>query len=262
MKRRPAPTRPARRATAGRPATRHQAVPLLTGLVAFAFFGACMSTATASAPGAATRAPSAHAGVTIAAADVTTVPPLQAEPWVVVADAGAPAQAAPNTPIGGETSVAEPAGFRSAPYRAPVPATLTGATVVTTETAATLYESGATFIDVLPVPPRPANLPAGTLWRTPPRSDIPGSIWLPNTGYDRLTDAMDAWYRARLDDAAEGDTASPLVFYCLADCWMSWNAAKRAVGYGYSNVHWYPQGTDGWAAAGHPLEPRTPQFPD
>ena len=34
---------------------------------------------------------------------------------------------------------------------------------------------------------------------------------------------------------------------------MSWNAAKRAISYGYSNVHWYPEGTDGWAEAGLPL---------
>jgi rhodanese-related sulfurtransferase len=28
---------------------------------------------------------------------------------------------------------------------------------------------------------------------------------------------------------------------------------------GYSNVSWYPEGTDGWAAAGHPLEERQPE---
>jgi rhodanese-related sulfurtransferase len=39
---------------------------------------------------------------------------------------------------------------------------------------------------------------------------------------------------------------------------MSWNAAKRAIGLGYRNVIWYPDGTDGWAAAGLPLERREP----
>jgi hypothetical protein len=33
-----------------------------------------------------------------------------------------------------------------------------------------------------------------------------------------------------------------LCFYCLADCWMSWNAAKRALSLGYSNVAWYREG--------------------
>jgi rhodanese-related sulfurtransferase len=40
---------------------------------------------------------------------------------------------------------------------------------------------------------------------------------------------------------------------------MSWNAAKRAMSLGYSNVAWYPEGADGWAKAGHPLEPREPE---
>jgi rhodanese-related sulfurtransferase len=30
---------------------------------------------------------------------------------------------------------------------------------------------------------------------------------------------------------------------------MSWNAAKQALSYGYTNVAWYPEGTDGWQRA-------------
>jgi rhodanese-related sulfurtransferase len=40
---------------------------------------------------------------------------------------------------------------------------------------------------------------------------------------------------------------------------MSWNAAKRAMSLGYSDVAWYPEGADGWAKVGHPLEPREPE---
>jgi PQQ-dependent catabolism-associated CXXCW motif protein len=50
-----------------------------------------------------------------------------------------------------------------------------------------------------------------------------------------------------------------VVLYCLADCWMSWNAAKRAQEIGYSNVAWYREGTDGWFAAGLPLEETAPE---
>jgi hypothetical protein len=35
--------------------------------------------------------------------------------------------------------------------------------------------------------------------------------------------------------------------------------AGRAVALGYGNVAWYPEGSDGWAAAGLPLEKRIPQ---
>jgi rhodanese-related sulfurtransferase len=30
---------------------------------------------------------------------------------------------------------------------------------------------------------------------------------------------------------------------------MSWNAAKRILAMGYTNVAWYPEGTDGWTDA-------------
>jgi rhodanese-related sulfurtransferase len=40
---------------------------------------------------------------------------------------------------------------------------------------------------------------------------------------------------------------------------MSWNAAKRALALGYSNVAWYREGTDGWLASGLPLQDATPE---
>jgi rhodanese-related sulfurtransferase len=39
---------------------------------------------------------------------------------------------------------------------------------------------------------------------------------------------------------------------------MSWNAAKRAVSWGYTDVLWYPDGTDGWQEAGLPLAEARP----
>ena len=53
-----------------------------------------------------------------------------------------------------------------------------------------------------------------------------------------------AYFRQGLARATGGNNAALLVIYCQADCWMSWNAAKRALSYGYSNVAWYPEGTD------------------
>ena len=40
---------------------------------------------------------------------------------------------------------------------------------------------------------------------------------------------------------------------------MSWNAAKRILAMGYTNVAWYPDGTDGWAEANLPLQESTPE---
>jgi PQQ-dependent catabolism-associated CXXCW motif protein len=153
----------------------------------------------------------------------------------------------------------EPDGFRLDHFRSDVPATLEGATVVTTAEAERLWRSRkAVFIDVLPKPPKPANLPAGTIWREPEREDIPGSIWLPNVGFGVLEPAMESYFRHGLSEATGGDSDRPVLFYCLERCWMSWNAAKRALALGYRKVLWYPDGTDGWSRRGLPLERRTP----
>ena len=154
----------------------------------------------------------------------------------------------------------EPDDYRRDEYRAPVPETLRGVRVVTTAEAEAIWKRGdAAFIDVMPRAPKPANLPAGTLWRDKPRLSIPGSLWLPDTGYGALTPAMDAYLRAGLAKASGGDSGKVLVIYCLHECWMSWNAAKRAIAFGYRNIVWYPDGTDGWEKAGLPLTPAAPE---
>ncbi len=153
----------------------------------------------------------------------------------------------------------EPPGYRMEHYEAPVPATLRGADVLTTRQAEALWRAGdAVFIDVLPRPPRPAGLPAGTIWRDKPRADIPGSVWLPNTGYGALAPATEAYLERGLQAATGGDRRRRLVFYCKPSCWMSWNAARRALALGYAAVGWYPGGDAGWTGAGLPVEAREP----
>jgi PQQ-dependent catabolism-associated CXXCW motif protein len=151
----------------------------------------------------------------------------------------------------------EPDGYRLEDYRAPTPASLKGARTVDTIEAARLWrDKSAVFVDVMPHVPRPANLPAGTIWRDKPRFSIPGSAWLPDTGYGELAAATEAYLRAGLVTLTGGDRAKPLVIYCLRDCWMSWNAAKRAASeLGYTDVYWYPLGVQGWKEAGLNLEP-------
>ena len=55
-----------------------------------------------------------------------------------------------------------------------------------------------------------------------------------------------------------GDPARPLLFYCASDCWHSWNAARRAILWGYTAVSWYPDGSEGWAEAGGTLVEAVP----
>ncbi len=157
--------------------------------------------------------------------------------------------------------IAEPAGYKQDNYRSPVSDTLAGGTVVSTLQARQLWQEGKTiFIDVLPLAPKPDNLPEGTIWRERKHDDIPGSVWLPNVGYGRLHPSIDRWYRGQLEDLTDGDKAKPILIYCLRDCWMSWNAAKRALKYGYVNIFWFPDGTDGWRLEVLPLEARKPEI--
>lgn len=157
-------------------------------------------------------------------------------------------------------SLSEPEGYRTEDYRAPTPPTLAGARTVTTAEAEQLWKNGdAAFIDVMPRAPRPANLPPGTIWRDKPRRNIPGSTWLPDTGYGDLAPEIEEYFRANLARVTGGDRAKTLVVYCLRDCWMSWNAAKRILAMGYQNVVWYPDGTEGWVEANLPLREAVPE---
>jgi PQQ-dependent catabolism-associated CXXCW motif protein len=163
-------------------------------------------------------------------------------------------------PAHAQGNALEPAEYRADNYRAPVPATLAGARVLATEEAEAIWRAGTgVFIDVLPQPPKPQNLPEGTIWRDKPRLNIPGSVWLPDTGYGRIAPPTEDYLRRGLAHASGGDTTKLLVIYCQADCWMSWNAAKRVLSYGYPNVAWYPEGTDGWQRADLPVEESQPQ---
>lgn len=148
-----------------------------------------------------------------------------------------------------------PAGYRMADYDALVPQVLDGATVVSDEQVFALHKGGALLVDVIPELRPPDALPDNQIWMPPPHQSIPGALWLPDTGYGKLQDVTLEYFRTHLSAATEGDTLHPLVFFCRDNCWMSWNAAKRALELGYRNVHWYPEGTDGWFAAGYDMQP-------
>lgn len=150
--------------------------------------------------------------------------------------------------------VPEPADYRVDDYRSPVPATLKGARVIEAEEARTLLkDQAAIFIDVYPRAPKPPNLPKNTVWRDPPHMSIAGAYWLPNVGYGVLAPKVAAYFKKHLERLTGGNKSRAVAFFCLKDCWMSWNAAKRAVEWGYTNVIWFSEGTDGWQEAGENL---------
>lgn len=150
-----------------------------------------------------------------------------------------------------------PDGYRMSHYRAPVPDHVPGAETVGTEQIARLVDQGAAvLIDVMPAPPRPEGRED---WQLPRRRSLPGARWLPNVGFGPISDTADHYFRRHLAQLLEDRKGGAVVIFCERGCWMSWNAAKRAGEYGYTNIYWYPDGTDGWREAGRPLVELEPE---
>ena len=148
----------------------------------------------------------------------------------------------------------EPADYRLADFRAPTPCTLRGATVLNTSALKALTLKTTTLlIDVFPAPRKPKSLGPTALWFPPERRNLPTSLWLPNTGFGRLPREEQHYFEEQLAAQTRGNNYRPLVFYCERHCWMSWNAAKRAIALGFHQVYWYPDGIDGWREAGFEL---------
>ena len=148
-----------------------------------------------------------------------------------------------------------PEDYRQSGYRAPVPDLAPGALTINDKTAHALWWSGAVaFVDVMPDIPKPKGLSEDTVWQGRSRFSVPGAIWLPDTGAGSPDAETLAYFQPGLTQATEGNKASPVVIFCQAECWMSWNAARRAAKLGYERVYWYPDGTDGWIAQGWPTK--------
>jgi PQQ-dependent catabolism-associated CXXCW motif protein len=159
-------------------------------------------------------------------------------------------------------AVPEPQGYWMGETHGPVATTLSGATVIHTKKLAALLKSGAALVvDVSDAPRRPDNLAAGAVWLPLPHPVIPGALWIPGAGVGAISAPVERLFRERLAQGTGNDFAHRLVIYCHRNCWLSWNAAKRAISYGYRNVFWFPDGMEGWRAAGLPTATAEPLVP-
>lgn len=149
-------------------------------------------------------------------------------------------------------------GYRLPPFKAPVTAPLPGVTTLDDDgLQALLNTPGVRLIDVYRLPWH-----GGLFLQDGPHLSIPGSVWLPNVGDSTLTAAWERYFIRSLDALRAGADSAPLVFFCRADCWLSWNAACRARALGYDALYWYANGVDGWQASGHALTPVCPELPE
>lgn len=150
-------------------------------------------------------------------------------------------------------------GYRMENYRAPTPSFLPGGVVADFALAQAasraevyrlidVYAGGAVHDPI-----------DGTWTNMDNRQQIPGSVWLPGIGAGALSKEQEAFFTRNLERLTKGDKSVGLMFYCMADCWQSWNAARRAIRAGYGKVAWYPLGTDGWLEHGEALTSIKPE---
>jgi len=159
-----------------------------------------------------------------------------------------------------ESELFDPAtGMRISHYRAAVPPDVKGGKRIDIdELDEVLAKEKPLLLDVMPSE-GPGADPATGQWSIPKTHDhIPGSTWLPDVGRGRVTPALECYFRQNLVRLTGGDKAKPIVLYCQSDCWMAWNAVRRAAGYGYTRLYWYPDGIDGWRDWERKAEPAVP----
>lgn len=153
------------------------------------------------------------------------------------------------------------AGYRTAHIRSPVSRAPDGTARIAVLAAADIWRSReAIFIDVLPAEGGVADPTTGRWILAEPHGSIPGAFWFPGAGAGDLPVAINRWFQRGLASRTRGNRARMIVVFCKADCWLSWNAARRLASSGYSNVWWLAEGVDGWQEAGMPLAPVRPQI--
>lgn len=111
------------------------------------------------------------------------------------------------------------------------PMAVDGATTISIDEAATLFDEGVVFVDVR----KGSDFDAGR---------VPGSVNLDVN--DGLSEA------ALLEEVAKDEK---VVFYCNGQkCGLSAKACAKAVSWGYTQVYYMRDGFPGWETAGMPIE--------
>lgn len=150
-------------------------------------------------------------------------------------------------------------GYRQSHYRGHISQAPAGAPRIALSAAAQLWAGHeATFIDVIPAENAVRDPVSGKWILLEERQTIIGAHWFPEAGRGTLAPDIERWFWHGMQRVTGGHKDKMLILFCLADCWMSWNAAKRLASAGYTNVYWLAEGTDGWRDLDLPLTAATP----
>jgi PQQ-dependent catabolism-associated CXXCW motif protein len=124
----------------------------------------------------------------------------------------------------------------------PTPASIPGGQVITTKGLVELMRGGQAPVLVLDVLGGPEMI-QGAQYAVPAAQ--PGAF----------NDQTQQQFSQYLQQATSGNKQYPIVTYCLStQCWMSYNAALRAINAGYTNVLWYRGGIEAWKQGGLPTQ--------
>ena len=134
-------------------------------------------------------------------------------------------------------------GYRSKSYRSPTPTDTSFATVVDAQDIVKLLKENehVVVIDVVPL-----EMNGATFIQAKDHEGIVNSIWLPNVGFGEIDRMTQNYLVDNLNIAMHKNNNTLFIFYCKIDCWMSWNAARRAASLGFKNIFWYKNGIEGW----------------
>ncbi|MGQ2933685.1 rhodanese-like domain-containing protein [Sphingopyxis sp.] len=159
-----------------------------------------------------------------------------------------------------EASLFNAEGYRIASYRAPIAQAPPGTHRIAPAAAASLRpDDDAVFIDVMPAQGGRRDPRTGVWTLAEQRLSIPGAHWFPEAGRGEPEPDIARWFDRGVVRLTKGRRDRMIVIFCLADCWMSWNAARRLASHGYSKIWWLAEGTDGWSDLGLTLVPLRPE---
>ncbi len=157
-------------------------------------------------------------------------------------------QAPQAQPAGGDAEtqdmgVQPPRGLHSGAMHGPTPASVPGGRLITTAQLVQALRGPAQgrplVFDVLGGPER-----------------LPGAQnAVPAHQAGSFDDNTQREFGRYLQQVTQGRMDVPMVFYCLStQCWMSYNAAVRAIAMGHKQVFWYRGGVEAWKRAGQPVD--------
>jgi len=148
-------------------------------------------------------------------------------------------------------------GYRVAHYRGVVAAPPEGIRRIDSAETAMLHRRGAVMIDVSPAPGGVGNPAKGELRLSEPHVTMRRAHWFPEAGRGDAGADVDQWLIEGVGRLAHNDRHRTIVVFCLADCWMSWNASLKLHRAGFTDVRWFADGLDGWRDRDGPTQPAT-----